>query len=253
MRAVDAAGALDRAAIRAATVERFDRATMVERYVDVYRSVLAERSAKSVRHPAPTISRRSVRSCRCGTVRPANRRFARCESPAWRAGSCSAHTGRPRGSTVDVVEDASPVLEGLGLRGLGRFAEEAHTDILDDGRARFGPSGAYSDTVRELLRDVREKAAEAGYYTMFVPEQVGGGGMGPVLLDEVWRHLHAALRRPGPDPALCRRGPLGNHSPSALFAPDGVRRGAVCPGSWPGRPRAASACPSRTRDRTPWR
>ncbi len=39
--AVDAAAGLDRAAIRAATVARFDRATMVARYVDVYRSILA--------------------------------------------------------------------------------------------------------------------------------------------------------------------------------------------------------------------
>ena len=41
VRAVDAAGSLDRAAIRTATVDRFARATMVERYVDVYRSVIA--------------------------------------------------------------------------------------------------------------------------------------------------------------------------------------------------------------------
>jgi glycosyltransferase involved in cell wall biosynthesis len=40
-RAVEAAGTLDRAAIRTATVARFDRDVMVDRYVDVYRSVLA--------------------------------------------------------------------------------------------------------------------------------------------------------------------------------------------------------------------
>jgi glycosyltransferase involved in cell wall biosynthesis len=40
VRSVDLAGALDRAAIRAVAVERFDRAAMVERYVEVYRSVL---------------------------------------------------------------------------------------------------------------------------------------------------------------------------------------------------------------------
>ena len=41
VRAVDLAGLLDRAVIRAAAVERFDRAVMVERYVEVYRSVMA--------------------------------------------------------------------------------------------------------------------------------------------------------------------------------------------------------------------
>jgi glycosyltransferase involved in cell wall biosynthesis len=39
--AVDCVGALDRAAIRASAVARFSRATMVDQYVDVYRSVLA--------------------------------------------------------------------------------------------------------------------------------------------------------------------------------------------------------------------
>jgi hypothetical protein len=39
--AVDRAGSLDRAAIRASAVERFGVATMVDRYVDVYTGVLA--------------------------------------------------------------------------------------------------------------------------------------------------------------------------------------------------------------------
>jgi glycosyltransferase involved in cell wall biosynthesis len=41
VRAVEAAGSLDRGAIRAATAARFDRATMVAKYVAVYRRVLA--------------------------------------------------------------------------------------------------------------------------------------------------------------------------------------------------------------------
>ena len=44
VRAVDLAGTLDRAAIRAAAVDRFARAEMVERYVEVYRAMLANGS-----------------------------------------------------------------------------------------------------------------------------------------------------------------------------------------------------------------
>ena len=44
-RAVEAAGSLDRTAIRAATVDRFGQAQMIQRYVDVYRSVLATNTA----------------------------------------------------------------------------------------------------------------------------------------------------------------------------------------------------------------
>ncbi len=41
--AIGAADSLDRAAIRASTIERFSRSVMIDRYVDVYRSVLARR------------------------------------------------------------------------------------------------------------------------------------------------------------------------------------------------------------------
>ena len=44
VRAVDRAGTLDRAVIRATAVDRFARAAMVERYVAVYRAMLASRS-----------------------------------------------------------------------------------------------------------------------------------------------------------------------------------------------------------------
>ncbi len=47
-RAVEDAGCLDRAAIRAATVDRFSWAGMVARYVDVYRSVLITRARSRV-------------------------------------------------------------------------------------------------------------------------------------------------------------------------------------------------------------
>ena len=46
-RAVEAAATLDRRAIRDRTVLRFDRATMVARYVAVYRDVLAARAGRS--------------------------------------------------------------------------------------------------------------------------------------------------------------------------------------------------------------
>jgi glycosyltransferase involved in cell wall biosynthesis len=41
--AVDAAGALDRTAIRSATIERFDVMRMVDNYVDVYRTIITAR------------------------------------------------------------------------------------------------------------------------------------------------------------------------------------------------------------------
>ena len=47
--AVDAAGGLDRAAIRGLAVERFDVPRMVDDYVAVYRDVIGNRSAPARR------------------------------------------------------------------------------------------------------------------------------------------------------------------------------------------------------------
>jgi acyl-CoA dehydrogenase len=69
--------------------------------------------------------------------------------------------------------------------------EKENARLFDQGRNFYRENGAYSDEVRELLRTVREQASVAGYYGMFVPEDVGGGGCGAGLLYEVWRHLYA--------------------------------------------------------------
>ncbi|GAA4546364.1 acyl-CoA dehydrogenase [Pseudonocardia xishanensis] len=69
--------------------------------------------------------------------------------------------------------------------------EARHAELFDQGRRFYAESGAYSDPVRELLLQVRERSAAAGYYTMFVPEELGGGGLGPVTLYEVWRRLYS--------------------------------------------------------------
>ena len=69
--------------------------------------------------------------------------------------------------------------------------EKAHARELDDPWRMYQPNGAYSDTVKGLLQRVRQESAKGGYYSMFAPESIGGGGCGPDLLYEVWRGLHA--------------------------------------------------------------
>lgn len=69
--------------------------------------------------------------------------------------------------------------------------EEKHAAALADPRQVYGTDNAYSPLTRSLLQTVREASAEAGYYCMFLSEELGGGGLGPVALYEVWRALHA--------------------------------------------------------------
>jgi acyl-CoA dehydrogenase len=88
--------------------------------------------------------------------------------------------------------EIASLLEGLSafVEGVVLPLEEEHAALLADPRCAHAPKGAYSAEVRALLQTVRERSAAAGYYTMFVPESIGGGGLGPRSLYETWRHLY---------------------------------------------------------------
>ena len=92
------------------------------------------------------------------------------------------------------------------LDGLGDFVdkaivplEERHRELLEDQRRLYAADGRYSEDVVELLRQARVAAADAGYYTMFAPVEVGGGGLGPITHYRVWEYLY---HRYGPDRIL---------------------------------------------------
>lgn len=72
------------------------------------------------------------------------------------------------------------------LAGLGQFIddvvvplEEENAELLSDKRGAFYTErGAYSPAVVELIRETRMASAKAGYFTMFCPTDIGGGGLG---------------------------------------------------------------------------
>jgi acyl-CoA dehydrogenase len=94
---------------------------------------------------------------------------------------------------MTAADDMRDVLDGLSsfVDSVAVPLEQKNLNLLDDPRQLYGPDGAYSEPVRELLREIRERASEAGYYTMFAPEDVDGAGQGPSLLYEVWQHLYS--------------------------------------------------------------
>ncbi|OLM16793.1 MULTISPECIES: acyl-CoA dehydrogenase [unclassified Pseudonocardia] len=89
--------------------------------------------------------------------------------------------------------DVHDILDGLSdfVDAVVVPLEESNAGVLDDVRHRYAPDGAHAPEVRALLRTVRERSAAAGYYGMFVPEAIGGGGLGALALYEAWKHLHA--------------------------------------------------------------
>jgi alkylation response protein AidB-like acyl-CoA dehydrogenase len=99
-------------------------------------------------------------------------------------------------SRPSVAFTLSPDIDGL-LGGLRSFVEseilrrhDQHRDLLDDPRERYGPDGLFRPAVLELIREVRSAASKAGYYQMFVPEALGGGGLGYEALYRVWEDLY---------------------------------------------------------------
>ena len=92
------------------------------------------------------------------------------------------------------------------LDGLGDFVDKAivplenkHRTLLEDQRQLYAPDGRYSKELVDLLRQARVAAAEAGYYTMFAPVEVGGAGLGAITHFRVWEYLY---HRYGPDRIL---------------------------------------------------
>jgi acyl-CoA dehydrogenase len=53
----------------------------------------------------------------------------------------------------------------------------------------YGEDGRYRPHVLEAIHDVRTASAEAGYYTMFVPTALGGGGLDHLTLYHVWEDV----------------------------------------------------------------
>lgn len=88
------------------------------------------------------------------------------------------------------------------LDGLFRFIEtevlpleEQYRDVLADERRLFRDDGRLVDEIAEARLSVRRKSAAAGFYAMFAPEEIGGGGL-PSLANVII--LEALYRKYGP-------------------------------------------------------
>jgi acyl-CoA dehydrogenase len=91
--------------------------------------------------------------------------------------------------------------------------QEQHADVLDDPRRHYDESGGPSAEWVELRRQARILSAQAGYYALFAPIDLGGGGQGALASFLVYEALFAEF---GPGRVLLddvvgkwNRGPSG--------------------------------------------
>jgi acyl-CoA dehydrogenase len=96
----------------------------------------------------------------------------------------------------NVAFDLSSDIDDL-LAGLRAFVEAEVVprhrqagDLLEDPRRKFTASGRLTDEVLAMVREIRMASAQAGYYAMFVPAEIGGGGLGSEALYRVWEDLY---------------------------------------------------------------
>lgn len=68
--------------------------------------------------------------------------------------------------------------------------EERLGDLLTDPSRTYDASGRYRREILEARLRIRMRSARAGYYQMFVPEAMGGGGLGTLALYAVWEDLY---------------------------------------------------------------
>jgi acyl-CoA dehydrogenase len=87
--------------------------------------------------------------------------------------------------------------ERLIVDGLLEFArqdilprEEALGETLHDPRLAYGADGRESPPLTDARRQVRIASAKAGYYAMFCPPEIGGGGLGARMSFLCWEALH---------------------------------------------------------------
>lgn len=83
------------------------------------------------------------------------------------------------------------------LSGLGGFIDQVvvqlevnNAELLEDKRKLYGANGGFSTEAQSVFREVRMASAEAGYYGMFAPSEIGGRGLGPILNLKAWEFMY---------------------------------------------------------------
>lgn len=66
---------------------------------------------------------------------------------------------------------------------------DKYHDLFEDQRRKYEPDGRWSREVWEIISEVRQLAARAGYYAMATPAEIGGGGMGKLAYFVVWESI----------------------------------------------------------------
>lgn len=94
---------------------------------------------------------------------------------------------------TDVAAARDGILAFVEQEVLTRHAR--HRALFENPRRLYREDGRFSDELLALIDEVRRASATAGFYTMCVPESLGGGGLGHLAYYVAWQ---AMFHRCGP-------------------------------------------------------
>lgn len=84
--------------------------------------------------------------------------------------------------------------------GVLRFVEtqvapriERNRALLEDQRRLYDEDGRYSSDARKLIQQIRMLSAEAGFYAMCAPAEIGGGDLGHLTYYVAWEAIYRRL------------------------------------------------------------
>ena len=99
------------------------------------------------------------------------------------------------GIAFKLPEDVIDVREGVL-----RFVEaqvapriERNRALLEDQRLLYDEGGRYSSDARKLIQEIRMLSAEAGFYAMCAPSEIGGGDLGHLTYYVAWEAIYRRL------------------------------------------------------------
>jgi len=99
------------------------------------------------------------------------------------------------GAMSAIAMDLPPEVQSA-VDGIESFARaeiltlhDANRGLLENPRRAWREDGRHADEVVALIGQVRRRASEAGYYTMCVPESLGGAGLGHLAYFAAWQRL----------------------------------------------------------------
>lgn len=95
-------------------------------------------------------------------------------------------------NAAEQQSDLEDVLAGLSAF-LSAEVIPTHQKLVEaaGGKTRlYQSNGRFTDDVLDAMREVREASAEAGYYSMLAPMEVGGGALGFEALYRTWELIY---------------------------------------------------------------